>query len=171
MTKTKLTVDDVYDQFEHKATDIPIKNTRHLTRSEVSKLRRVAQNKLFKLTCTNDELDPYQWAIILIRKKVWIEHQMKKKNKVIMEAALATEKAAAADDAARALITIDSAAVVAAYTPNLLDKNSAEVQMPEYDKKPGKFKINPAWTEKQMNKYKIEHDIQKEEYEEFEIIN
>ena len=167
----KLTSEEVLNTFSINPNEVDIKNKKCPTKHELKEVRRTINNVLHRRTCTNSDYAPYKWAVIVIPKDQWIENKMKKLNKEIKAQALIDAKAAAADQAARDALTIDSAATIAIWTPLLRDENSVEVQLPEYDRNPDKFVIDNGWTDKQMRRYKIEHDVLKEDFEEYKIID
>ena len=96
---------------------------------------------------------------------------VEKLNQEIKENVLEDLKAAESDQTAKDALTTDGPEVTAAWQIKLLNANSDEVQLPKYDQNPGRFKIDQAWIDKQMNKFKIEHDVKKEDFALYEVID
>ena len=147
----KETTDEIFSGFDIQPSEVIIKNNKCPTKLELKNLRSDINNNLFKLTCTNEDWAPYKWAVVIIPKEQWIDFNIKKQNQEIKENTLEVLKAAAPDQATKDALTIDGVEATAVWELILLNKNSDEVQLPKYDKNPGRFKIDSAWTDKQIN--------------------
>ena len=156
---------DVLASFRIPSTEVEIEDPKNPTKMELTDLFHKLMTNLSEQVCVNLDWGKVGWAIVVILNNLWIGQMLPLKNQAIKEEELATAILAESDVAIKNALHIDHATVKALWEPKLLDENSRDVQLPQYDKNPGLFKINSSWTDKQRGEEKIKYKIQKDLYE------
>ena len=121
------------------------------------------------IPCYDIRLDPTKWSVLLIKEDKYKAYKVKEHNDAAKAKALKDAKAAAANDAAAELLTIDTAAVKTEWEKNIITNSSEEAQLPTFPN-PGMFTPVDSWTKKRIIQEQEKYHMDRDNYERCIII-
>ena len=126
-----------------------------------------SQKKVYRnlqgITCTDYQLNPMDWSVIIIEEGKYNKYRVKSYNKKLKKRALIEAKSTenASDN-----LTEEHKKVKAIWEDQIINEDSLQVQMPTF-KIPGRFVIDSKWSDKRTSRELVLHTQGKAIYAEY----